>query len=230
MGQGHHERPGAAQAVEFRIEQEASRAEVHLGFGAGLHLEPHGGPHGGRLQPTQEPLHRRVAPGEPVLLDQELVDRLPFHALLVPGADLRAEGGHGRLRPRRGLPLRRPEQGGQLPSVGQLAREQALVPRPAAVAGHGVPAQAKLPGDPPVPIACAEPAQHFTNVGHLAPPSSHGVSLRMRVGFRREIVDLAAQGKGADHRSAGWLHMADPDWLHMGDPGWLHIPDPGGSV
>jgi hypothetical protein len=62
VGQRHHERPGAAQAVERGIEQEAGEAEIDLRFLARLHLEPHRGARPGRLQAAEDALHRRGAP------------------------------------------------------------------------------------------------------------------------------------------------------------------------
>jgi hypothetical protein len=181
VGQGHHERPGAAQAVELGIEEQPGGSEIDLSFRPRLHFEAHGGPHRWGFQAAQEALHRRVAPGEAVLLHEELEDGLALHALLPPGPHLLLEGGDAGLFLRRPLPLGWAEQGGQGPRVGQLARQQPVPLGPAAITGHGVPAQGQLPGDPPFRLAQAEPAEHFAYIGHLTPPSSHRSHLRLGV-------------------------------------------------
>jgi len=79
----HHEHPRAAHAAGLRIEELAGVPEVDLGFLARRHFESHGGAIARGRASTQEPLHRRVAAGEPVLLDEELPDGLAFDAALV---------------------------------------------------------------------------------------------------------------------------------------------------
>jgi hypothetical protein len=173
-GQGHHERPRAPQAARIGIEELARRAEVHLRLVARGCLHADRGAGRLRLQPPEEALHRGVTPGEAVLLDEKLKDRLALHALRPPRYDLRPERGDaGLLEP--GLrPLRRVEQRGQRGRVGQLAGQEPMLARPVVVTRHRVPAQPELPGDPAGRLAEAEPAEHFAYISHLAPPSSHG--------------------------------------------------------
>ena len=197
--QGHHERPGAAQAAVVGIEQQPRRAEVDLGLLAGRGLDPERRARGRRLHPPEEPLHRRVAPGEAVLFDEELEDGLALHALLAPAHHLVPERGHAGLFLRRALALGRAEQRGQRRRVRQVARQQPVTFGPAPVAGHGVPAQSQLPGDPALRLACAESAEHFAYIGHLTPPSSHRRHLRVG-SSRRQIADPAGKRKGSGRR------------------------------
>ncbi len=235
--QRQHEGPGPAEAVPVGIEHEAGRPEVHLGFLPRGRLHADRGPQGRRLQATEEALHRGVTPGEALLLDEELEDRLALHALLPPRHDLRPERGHaGLVGPGLGR-LRRLEQRGQRGRVGQLAGEQAVLPRPAVVAGHRVPAQPELAGDPAGRLSEAEPAEHFAYIGHLAPPCSHGAPPGW--GSRRAIPDVAAKRKGPGRRivrvaqyqaTRGGSVSGDPRWLSTADPGWLRWATLGGSV
>jgi hypothetical protein len=171
-GQGHHERPRAPQAALVGIEEVARRAEVDLRLRAGLGLDPDGRPRRGRRQPPQEPLHRGVAPGEAVLLDEELENGLALHASLPPGDHLVPEGGDSGLV-HRGRARRRREQGGQCAGIGQVAGEQAAPLRPHLIARHRVAAHAQLARDPARRLPEPEPPEDFAYIGHLAPPSSH---------------------------------------------------------
>jgi len=213
-GQGHHERPRPAEPAAVGIEHAAGRAEIDLGLGARLHLHPNRGPRRGRLQAPQEALHRGVAPGEAVLLDEELEDRLALHALLAPRHDLVAERGHAGLFGVGLGALRRVEQRGQRGGVGQLAGEEPVLPRPAVVAGHRVPAQPEFAGDPACRLPETEPAEHFAYIGHLAPPSSHPSPPGW--GSRRAIPDLAAKRKGPGRPLLGVAQYPRPRWLSIG--------------
>ena len=105
---------------------------------------------------------------------------------------------------------------------------QPVGPRPAPVAGHGVPAQTQVPGDGAFRFAQAEPAEHFAHVGHLTPPSSHCDYLRVWVpGEQSRRLTRNARDTGRPSRVAQY---GCPLWLSLGDPGWLSFPDPGGSV
>jgi hypothetical protein len=104
-GQRHDEGPGAPQPIVLGIPEQAAVPEVHLGFRAGIDLEAQGGPRRRRRHAAQEPLDRRIAAAEAVLLHQQLPDRLALDALGVPGEHLLAEGLDERLllgRPRAG--------------------------------------------------------------------------------------------------------------------------------
>src|SRR5437773_11268683 len=81
--QRHHEDPRAAHAAALGIEELAGVAEVHLRFLTRQDFEAQRGVASGRREPAQKALHRGVAAGEAVLLDEELPDRLPFDAALV---------------------------------------------------------------------------------------------------------------------------------------------------
>ena len=179
VGQRHHEGPGLAAAARVGIEEQSGGAEVDLGLVPRGGLDPHGRARRGGFQSTQKALHGRVTAGEPVLLDQELEDGLALHALLAPGHDLVLVRRHRGLLVGRPLPLGRAEQGRHGRGVRQRAAEEALPLGPAAITGHGVPAQAQLPGNAPVRLAQLEPAEHFTHVGHLAPLSRHRSPLRV---------------------------------------------------
>ncbi len=117
--QRHHEDPRAADPPALGIEELAGEAEVDLRLLAGLDFEPQGGRGRRRGRAAQEALHRGVAAGEAMLLDQELPDGLALDAALVQGEDALAQGLDQRLLMGRALGRRRVQQRGQGRRVGQ---------------------------------------------------------------------------------------------------------------
>jgi hypothetical protein len=187
-GQRHHKDPGAAHAAALGIEELAGVAEVHLGLLAGRDFEPQRGAAPGGRQPSQEALHRRVAAGEAMLLDEELPDGLAFDPTLVQGEHALAPGLDPRLLMRRALGRRRRQQAGERGRVRERAAAQdAVAARPDAIPGDGVATDAEVPSDPTIGLAQLQPAENLTDVGHRTPPSRHssppGVGV-LQQGFR----------------------------------------------
>src|SRR3989449_12298 len=171
-GQRHHEDPGPADPPALGIEELAGEAEVDLSLVARPHFQAERGPARAWRQPTQEALHRGVAAGEAVLLDEKLPDGLAFDPALVQGEHALAQRLHERLLMGRPLGWGRLQQAGERGRVRRRAAREHAMPRgPHAVMGDGVTADAEGPGDPAVRLAPLQPAENRTGVRHRTPPA-----------------------------------------------------------
>src|SRR5207247_4467276 len=121
------------------------------------------GPAGPRCLPAQEALHRGVAAGETVLLDEQLPDRLAFDPALVQGEYALAQRLHERLLMGRPLGRCRLQQAGERGRVGQRAvRPHAMARGPDTVMGDGVATDAEVPWDQAVRLDQMQPEVNMT--------------------------------------------------------------------
>src|SRR5438093_774328 len=218
-GQRHHEDPRPAHPAALRIEDLAGGAEVHLRLLAGRDFEPQRGAASGWGEPAQEALDRGVAAGEAVLFDEELPDGLAFHASLVQGEHALAPGLDQRLLLSRALGRRRRQQAGGRRRVGQRASfEDAVAPSPHTVPGHGVTADAKVPGDPTIGLAQLQPAENLTDVGHRTPPSRH--SSPPGVGVLQQGFRVTARTR----KESGHASPSGSIWPTLGGSVWVTLP------
>src|SRR5438876_701509 len=228
--QRHDEDPRAAHAATLGIEELAGVAEVHLRFLTRRDFEAQRGAASRRREPAQEAFHRGVAAGKAVLLDEELPDRLPFHATLVQGEHALAPRLHERLFMRRALARRRRQQLRERGRGGQRAAvEHAVTSRPHAIPGDGVATDAEVPGDPTIRLAQLQPPENLADVGHWTPPSRHSSPPGVGV-LQRGFLVTARTRKESGHAPPGGSL-----WPTLGGSGWVTLPGsrwatPGGSA
>ena len=228
--QRHHEDPGAAHAAALEIEELAGVAEVHLRLLAGRDFEPQRGAAPSGRQPSQEALHRRVAAGEVMLLDEELPDGLAFDPTLVQGEHALAPGLDPRLLMRRALGRRRRQQAGERGRVRERAAVQdAVAARPHAIPRDGVATDAEIPGDPAIGLAQLQPAENLTDVGHRTPPSRHSSPPGVD-GLQQGFWAGARMRKESGHAPPGgslWPTLGGSVWVTLSGSAWA---TPGGSA
>ena len=217
--QRHDERPGAPHPVMLGIPIQAAEPEVHLDFVPRVDFEAPRRARRRRRHAAQEALDRRVAAPEPVLLDEELPDRLALDALGVPGQHLLAE------RLDEGLLLGRPTRGrgreplGQHGRLGQRPRQQPVPGGPLPVVRHGVAADLEVARDAARPLSQLQPSQDLSNRGHRTPPSRHAPSSETNVTSRRQSAPVGASTPRSPVTSRWVAHDARPWVAQHGRPG-----------
>jgi len=175
VGQHQHKDPGLAQLAGGRVDGPPGIAKVDLGLGARRHLYPHERCRGlVAFQPAHQAPEGAVAERLPVRLLQARPDRGHLDALLPQGQNLVLVGGH-----RRGLLGWQHHRQGRLQArfeladVRQRARQQLLLGRPAAIAGHRPPIQAHQASDLAVAGAVAQQPHDLVNIHRAGSPIGH---------------------------------------------------------
>jgi hypothetical protein len=217
--QGHDERPGAPQPIGLGIPIQTAEAEVDLCFLPRVDFEAQRRARGRRRHAAQEALHRRVAALEPVLLDEELPDRLALYVLGMPGQDLLAERLDQGLLLSWPLPGRRSEQLSQRGRLGQRPRQQPVRGGPLPIVRHGVTADLEVARDAARPLAQLQPSQDLANLGHRTPPSRHAPPpSETNVTSRRQSAPVGASPPRSPVTSRWVAHDARPWVAQHGRP------------
>lgn len=178
--QDHHEGPGFAERPGDRIAQAARRANIHLGFAAGLTFHPYGGRRAMRLESVENAIERGQSSRVAALISA-LQDRGARHAVPVPWHDELAVGFDRRHRLRRWGPLqRRAHQ--LMPDLHRGSRriEQALGRGPWPIPANRPTVQARRPLHRPQVRSRLQRAYLLTQIQKISSPSSHRLPPRKR--------------------------------------------------